>query len=111
MLAFPERRIGLQEIHDEMRARKGCFAMAARCEHKNDLRPDGQHTITVDDAHGLQRPASLRLGDDPLDLGFRHARIVLKFQRLQAPVFTAAIAYEACNCANIRRQGSECGGF
>src|SRR5688572_17041556 len=81
VLALPERRPGLQEIHQESGGLEGSAAMLGGGRDEDDVLAGGDPAEAMEDGDALQRPAALGLGDDALDLGLDHARIVLQLER------------------------------
>src|SRR5437899_8732533 len=80
-LALPERRVGLEIIHQEFRRFEGCLAMRRRRQHQHDVLAWRDAAEPVNDGEPLQRPARQRLVGMAPDLGFRHAGIMLERQR------------------------------
>src|SRR5262245_3935229 len=84
VLFFPERRLRLEVVHDELAGGERIAAMAARDRHQHDLVVRLQLAVAVD--HGVVHdlPARARLFDDLLDRVFGHARVVLERHRIIA---------------------------
>src|SRR5437660_9540828 len=80
-LALPERRVGLEIIHQEFRRFEGCLAMRRRRHHQHAVLAWRDAAEPVNDGEPLQQPARQRLVGVAPDLGLRHAGIMLERQR------------------------------
>src|SRR6185369_17505664 len=75
---LPERRAGLEEVHEELGRRESRLPMRGGGDHQHDVLARGNAAMPMDDGDAHQRPAFAGLGDVPFDLRFRHARIMLE---------------------------------
>ena len=95
VLPLPERRPGLQVVHQEFRRLEGGARDGRRRSTTRTMCSPGQDRpkrwMTVTPVSG-QRAA--RLLDDPRELGFRHAGIVLEFQGGEPAALVPAQARE-----------------
>src|SRR6266545_2473417 len=75
---LPERRAGLEVIHQELGGRKRVMAVRRCRDHQHHVLARRDAAITVDDGDAVERPAAFRGVDVARDLGLRHPRIMLK---------------------------------
>lgn len=109
MFTLPERRTGLEEIHDEGCCLECSLPVAGRGCHQNDRLADGNHAVAMNDDKAAKGPARCCLGSDTADLGFRHARIMLQFQCCKPSTFITAQTCKTDNSANIGAPLAETG--
>src|SRR5437016_10538579 len=90
MALLPERRLGLQIIHEEGRRRESLAAMLARGDDENDrfARPD--QSMPVHGEGAFERPAGGRLKGCAVDFGLRHSGIMFDFERREDAALVAA---------------------
>src|SRR5262249_61613115 len=103
LLLLPERRAGLEVVHDELARGKGLAAVRAGDDDQHDLVGRLELADAVDDEHVHHLPALLRLVDDFRDRLLGHARVVLEGHRAhgRAVVRVAAYADEARDRADL----------
>src|SRR5215467_12606823 len=77
-LAFPERRVGLQPIDQKLTGGERSFAVRRGRRDEHNAVAGFEAAIAVDDQHGIQRPAPVRLRLDLAELLLGHAWVVLK---------------------------------
>ncbi len=109
VLAFPERRVGLQPVDEEMAGGERRLAVWRGRRHQHDAVARFEPAVAVDDEARIERPAPVRLGLDLFKLLLGHAGVVFEGQRLD-PVGTAEIAHQpdkAGDPADARVAGSE----
>ncbi len=99
LFLLPERRAGLQIVHQKFRRRESGLAMRRRGRDQHDIVARNQPPIAVDHRDAEQRPARARFLDMALDLGLRHAGIV--FQRHRHDAVVAADAGEGRDRADV----------
>src|ERR1700716_2343419 len=69
MPLLPERRLGLQIIHEKRRRRESLAAMQARGDDENDWLARQDQTIPVHGKDSIKRPAEGRLKGGAIDFG------------------------------------------
>src|SRR5439155_25977130 len=75
---LPERRAGLEVVHDEFAGREGLAAMGAGDHYEHDLIGGFQLADAVNHEHFHHVPAGFRFGDDLFERLLGHAGIVLQ---------------------------------
>ena len=111
MPLLPERRLGLQIIHEKRRRRESLSAMLARGDDENDRLAGPDQTMPVHGEDAFERPAGGRLKGGAADFGLRHAGIMLDFERREGAAFVTAktgITYQRADIGAPLRQP---GGF
>jgi len=91
-LALPERRAGLQVIHQELGRLERRLAVLRGRQHKHDVFAGRDAAETVNDGQPVQRPARHRFFGMAHDLGLRHPGIVFQGQRRDVVTALAAAA-------------------
>lgn len=74
MLFFPERRPGLQEVHEKLCGLEGCAAMTARGKNKYDAFSRLHQAITMYDTQAGERPTFACLTRDMFERLLGHPR-------------------------------------
>ncbi len=90
MPLLPERRLGLQIIHEKRRRRESLAAMQARGDDENDRLARKDQTMPVRGEDSFERPAGGRLKGGAVDFCLRHARIMFDFERREGAALVAA---------------------
>src|SRR5262249_41973226 len=106
---LPERRAGLEIVHQKLGSREGVAAMRRRRDDEHDVLARRDPSIAVDHRDAEQRPAPFGFFHVPCDLGFRHARIVFENQRRDgiAGLRSPAQAGERDHRADVAAPASE----
>src|SRR5260221_1894270 len=106
---FPERRAGLEIIHDELASGKGFAAVRSGDDDEHDLVGGLQLADAVNHEHFHYVPAGLRLGDDFFEGLLGHAGIVFEshLRHRGAVVGVAAYPDKARHRADLRVAASE----
>src|SRR5580704_1154915 len=111
MPLLPERRLGLQIIHEKRRRRESLSAMLARGDDENDWLARKNQTMPVHGEDAFERPAGGRLKGGAIDFGLRHSGIMLDFERRQGAAFVTAKPGETYQRADIGAPLGQPGGF
>jgi len=111
MPLLPERRLGLQIIHEKGRRHKSLAAMQARGDDENDRLAWSDQTMPVHGKDAFERPARGRFKGGAVDFGLRHAGIMLDFERRQGAAFVTAKASKTYQRADIGASLRQQGGF
>ena len=93
-LALPERRAGLEIVHQEFRGAEGRLAVLRGGDDQHDIVARAKRPVPMHDEAGLQWPAGGGLRLDALKFCFRHAGIVLELHLLDG-VAAGVIAHGA----------------
>jgi hypothetical protein len=75
---LPERRAGLEIVHEELRGREGVLAMGRRGDDKDYFVPWAQTTEAMNHAHTSQRPSLFGFLHMAGHLSLRHFWVVLE---------------------------------
>src|ERR1700730_12221748 len=93
-LAFPEWRVGLQPVDQEMAGSERGLAMRRGGRHQHDAVARFQPALAVDDQRIGKRPAPIGFGLDLGELSLGHAGVVFEAQR-RDPLRPAHVAHQA----------------
>ena len=112
-LALPERRVGLEVVHQEFRGLEGRLPVRRSGHDQHDVLAWYDAAEAMNDGQALQRPARQRLIGVAADFRFRHARVVLERQRGDrfAIVVATADAAEGDDRADIGTALAQRGDF
>src|SRR5262249_39115481 len=78
---FPERRMCFQVVHEKFGCCKRSFAVGRRGYYKHYFFPGRDPPVTVNNSDARQPPTVSGFGHVTLDLGLRHAGIMLERER------------------------------
>src|SRR5205807_5553326 len=111
MPLLPERRLGLQVIHEKRRRRESLAPMLAGGDDENDRLARKDQPMPVHGEDSFERPARSRLKRGAVDLGLRHARIMFDFERREGAPLVAAKPGKTYQRAYIGAPLRQPGGF